>query len=90
MESENLAPSLHISPIGAQSYISQWGNGFAFHSSEFVKGYINGFFSIPANKNVGSDGDTAAWDCTIGPTFAKWFIGKRKPTTEGIVVCFTG
>ena len=42
-------------------YISQWGNGFAFHSREFINGYINGFCSIPANKNVGSDDDTAEW-----------------------------
>jgi hypothetical protein len=62
-------------------YISQWGNGFAFHSREFINGYINGFCSIPANKNVGSDDDTAEWDCENGPSSAKWFIGKQKPTT---------
>ena len=38
-------------------YISQPRQGFAWHSSEFVKGYINGFCSIPANKDVGTDDD---------------------------------
>ena len=47
-------------------YISQPRQGFAWHLSEFVKGYINGYCSIPANKNVGTDNDRAAFYCPDG------------------------
>jgi len=76
--------------INATWYIEQPKHGFAWHSSEFVKGYINGFCSIPANKNVGSDGDRAAWYCPDGPSSAKWYIGKREPISEGIAVVTYG
>ncbi|HEY1248158.1 MAG TPA: hypothetical protein VGE97_04155, partial [Nitrososphaera sp.] len=39
----------------ATLYIDQPKHGFAWHSAEFVKGYVNGYCSIPANKNVGTD-----------------------------------
>jgi hypothetical protein len=71
-------------------YISQPRQGFAWHSSEFVKEYINGFCSISANKNVGTDNDRAAFYCPDGPSSAKWFIGKHEPITEGIVVATYG
>ncbi len=41
----------------ATSYIDQPKHGFAWHTSEFVKGYVNGYCSIPANKDVGTDDD---------------------------------
>jgi hypothetical protein len=74
----------------ATSYIDQPKHGFAWHSAEFVKGYINGFCSIPANKNVGTDDDRAAFYCPDGPSSAKWFIGKHEPITEGIAVATYG
>jgi hypothetical protein len=74
----------------ATSYIDQPKHGFAWHSAEFVKGYVNGFCSIPANKNVGTDNDRAAFYCPDGPSSAKWFIGKHEHITEGIAVATYG
>ena len=74
----------------ATSYIDQPKHGFAWHTSEFVKGYVNGYCSIPANKNVGTDDDRAALYCPDGPSSAKWFIGKHEPITEGIAVVTYG
>src|SRR5689334_15823802 len=72
------------------SYIDQPKHGFAWHSSEFVKGYVNGYCSIPANKDVGTDDDRAAFNCPDGPSSAKWFIGKHEPIMEGIAVATYG
>ena len=74
----------------ATSYIDQPKHGFAWHTSEFVKGYVNGYCSIPANKDVGTDDDRAAFYCPDGPSSAKWFIGKHEPITEGVVVATYG
>ena len=74
----------------ATSYIDQPKHGFAWHSSEFVKGYFNGYCSIPANKDVGTDDDRAAFYCPDGPSSAKWFIGRHEPITEGIAVATYG
>jgi len=74
----------------ATSYIDQPKHGFAWHTSEFVKGYVNGYCSIPANKDVGTDDDRAAFYCPDGPSSAKWFIGKHEPITEGIAVATYG
>ncbi|HEY7572709.1 MAG TPA: hypothetical protein VH796_15195 [Nitrososphaeraceae archaeon] len=71
-------------------YIDQPKHGFAWHSAEFVKGYVNGYCSIPANKNVGTDDDRAAFYCPDGPSSAKWFIGRHEPITEGIAVVTYG
>lgn len=71
-------------------YIDQPKHGFVWHSSEFVKGYVNGYCSIPTNKDVGRDDDRAAFYCPDGPSSAKWFIGKHEPITEGIVVVTYG
>jgi len=85
------------------SYIDEPKHGFAWHSLEFVKGYVkgycsipankgyvNGYCSIPANKDVGTDDDRAAFYCPDGPSYAKWFIGKHEPITEGVVVATYG
>ena len=77
-------------PSNATSYIDQPKHGFAWHSSEFVKGYVNGYCSIPANKDVGTDDDQAAFYCPDGPSSAKWFIGKHEPITEGVIVATYG
>ncbi|MGN6633384.1 MAG: hypothetical protein ACTHKP_14295, partial [Nitrososphaeraceae archaeon] len=74
----------------ATSYIDQPKHGFAWHSAEFVKGYVDGYCSIPANKDVGTDDDRAAFYCPDGPSSAKWFIGKHEPITEGIAVVTYG
>jgi hypothetical protein len=74
----------------ATSYIDQPKHGFAWHTSKLVKGYINGFCSIPTNKNMGTDDDRAAFYCPDGPSSAKWFIGKHEPITEGIAVATYG
>ena len=66
----------------ATSYIDQPKHGFAWHTSEFVKGYVN--------KDVGTDDDRAAFYCPDGPSSAKWFIGKHEPITEGIAVATYG
>jgi len=74
----------------ATSYIDQPKHGFAWHSAEFVKGYVNEYCSIPANKDVGTDNDRAAFYCPDGPSSAKWFIGRHEPITEGIAVATYG
>ncbi|HEY7078567.1 MAG TPA: hypothetical protein VH500_02630 [Nitrososphaeraceae archaeon] len=79
-----------ITSSNATWYIDQPRHGFAWHSVEFVKGYINGFCSIPANENVGTDNDRAAFYCPDGPSSAKWFIGKHEPISEGIAVVTYG
>jgi len=54
------------------------------------QGYVNGYCSIPANKDVGTDDDRAAFYCPDGPSSAKWFIGRHEPITEGIAVATYG
>jgi hypothetical protein len=63
-------------------YIDQPKHGFAWHSVEFVKGYVNGYCSIPANKDVGTDDDRAAFYCPGGPSSAKWFIGSTSQSRK--------
>ena len=56
-------------PSVQQWYILRIGNGFASHSKEFVRGYVNGFCSIqPTTSN---DDDQATWDCKKGPDSAR-------------------
>ena len=49
---------------------AETGKGFAFHSQEFVKGYVDGFCSV--SPNTSSDSDKAMWDCARGPSSAGW------------------
>jgi len=44
------------------------GKGFAFHSWDFVRGYVTGFCT--ASPGTSSDADQASWDCDRSP-FAK-------------------
>ena len=55
---------------GCHWYILQPGKGFAFHTWEFVKGYVTGFWSV--NPSTSSDADQSNWDCTKGPDSAGW------------------
>jgi hypothetical protein len=59
---------LHLS--GCHWYILEPGKGFAFHSKEFVRGYVNGFCSV--DPNTSSDSDHASFDCDKGPDSASW------------------
>jgi hypothetical protein len=47
---------------GSDWYITQPGKGFAFHTQDFNKGYVDGFCSI-AGSGQGSDADQATFDC---------------------------
>jgi hypothetical protein len=57
-------------PDTSKWYILQHGNGFKFHSQQFVNGYVNGFCSIL--PQVSSDANEASWDCAQGPPSAAW------------------
>jgi hypothetical protein len=59
---------------GTDWYILEPGNGFAFHTWEFVKGYVTGFCS--ASHGTSSDADQATWDCAVGPSSASWVTSK--------------
>jgi hypothetical protein len=61
-------------PDGCNWYILQPGKGFKFHTWDFVKGYVTGWCSIPANNQSGSDADEAAWDCINGPESANYYL----------------
>lgn len=45
---------------GTNWYITQPGKGFAFHTQEFNRGYIDGFCSIAGS---GSDANQATFEC---------------------------
>jgi hypothetical protein len=64
-------------------YILQPGKGFQFHTWEFVKGYVNGFCSVPGNEHTGSDADEAAWDCDKGPESANSYTCGGNPDIVG-------
>lgn len=63
-----------FNPGGCHWYILQPGKGFKFHTWDFVRGYVTGWCSIPANKQSGSDADEAAWDCINGPSSANYYL----------------
>jgi hypothetical protein len=46
----------------SQWYILQPGKGFAFHTPEFNKGYVDGFCAN-SPPGTGSDADQATFDC---------------------------
>lgn len=48
-------------PDGCHWYILQPGKGFAFHSKEFNRGYVDGFCSVAPGR--GSDADEATFSC---------------------------
>ena len=52
-------------------YILQPVKGFAFHTHDFIVGYVDGFCSI-AGPHMSSDSDKAMWDCARGPESAGW------------------
>lgn len=59
-------------------YITQSGKGFAFHTQDFITGFVNGYCSIvwpPMSKaasDVGFDADEASFSCKEGPSSARW------------------
>jgi hypothetical protein len=57
-------------PDGCHWYILGPGKGFAFHSWDFVRGYVTGFCT--ASPGTSSDADQASWDCDKGPDSASW------------------
>ena len=61
--------AVHI-PDGCHWYILGPGKGFAFHSWDFVRGYVTGF--CKASPGTSSDADQASWDCDKGPDSASW------------------
>ena len=62
-------------------YILQLGKGFAFHSREFINGYINGFCSVSPYASI--DYDEAGWDCAKGPSSANWYACGGAPDYFG-------
>jgi hypothetical protein len=52
-------------------YILQPEKGFAFHTHDFINGYVDGFCSI-AGPHMSSDSDKAGWDCSRGSSSAFW------------------
>jgi hypothetical protein len=46
---------------GCHWYILQPGKGFAFHTPEFNRGYVDGFCSV--DPHGGSDADEATFSC---------------------------
>jgi hypothetical protein len=63
-----------LHPYGCDWYILKPDKGFAFHSWDFVRGYVTGF--CKANPGTSSDSDQASWDCDKGPDSASWVDGK--------------
>jgi len=57
-------------PDGCHWYILGPGKGFAFHSWDFVRGYVTGFCT--ASPGTSSDADQDGWDCDKGPDSASW------------------
>src|SRR5215831_7796118 len=55
---------------GCHWYILEPDKGFAFHSWDFVRGYVTGF--CKASPGTSSDADQAIWDCDKGPDSASW------------------
>ena len=53
---------------GNDWYITQPGKGFAFHTQEFNKGYVDGFCSV---SNGGSDADEATFECSTDTSGGK-------------------
>ncbi len=51
-------------------YILQPGKGFAFHTHDFIAGYVDGFCSV--QPGMSSDADQALWDCSRGSDSAAW------------------
>jgi hypothetical protein len=60
--------SLH--PSGYHWYILEPGKGFAFHSKEFARGFVNNFCSV--DPNASNDADQATLDCDKGPESTSW------------------
>jgi hypothetical protein len=59
---------------GCHWYVLESGKGFAFHSWDFVRGYVTGF--CRASPGTSSDADQASWDCDKGPDSALWMDEK--------------
>ena len=59
-----------LHPSGCHWYVLEPGKGFAFHSWDFVRGYVTGFCT--ASPGTSSDADQASWDCDKGPDSASW------------------
>ena len=60
-------------PNGCHWYILEPGHRFEISSWEFIKGYVNGWCSIPANNQSGSDADEGHFDCIEGPNSVRWY-----------------
>jgi hypothetical protein len=59
-----------LHPSGCHWYVLEQGKGFAFHSWDFVRGYVTGF--CKASSGTSSDADQGSWDCDKGPDSASW------------------
>lgn len=59
-DAQKAAPGLG----GNNWYITQPEKGFAFHTQEFNRGYIDGFCSI-AGSGAGSDANQATFNCPM-------------------------
>jgi len=59
-------------------YITQPGTGFAFHTRDFIAGFVDGYCSVvwppimKAASDAGLDADEASFSCREGPSSAKW------------------
>jgi|SRR5689334_13706911 hypothetical protein len=55
---------------GCHWYILEPAKGFAFHSWDFVRGYVTGFCKV--SPGTSSDADQASWNCDKGPDSVSW------------------
>ena len=68
-------------PNGCHWYILEPGNGFKYHTSDFIRGYVTGFCS--ANPNASMHHIQAIFDCQKGPGSASWLSKHSAAYKEG-------
>lgn len=68
-------------PNGCHWYILEPGNGFKYHTSDFIRGYVTGFCSFNTNRSM--DHIQAIFDCQKGPGSASWLSEHSAAHKEG-------
>ena len=68
-------------PNGCHWYILEPGNGFKYHTSDFIRGYVTGFCSVDPNRSMAHI--QANFDCKKGPSSATWLSEHSAAYKEG-------
>ena len=68
-------------PNGCHWYILEPGNGFKYHTSDFIRSYVTGFCSFNPNRSM--DHIQAIIDCQKGPDSATWLSKHSAAYKEG-------